>query len=98
MRNKKRFFNNLVTYAMVIIVYLVAQAAMSGDYEGFTMGRLLMKQMVPVCVYVVLAVSLNLVVGISGELSLGHAGFMSVGAFGGIITGAWVVRMSRFVD
>ena len=98
MRNKKRFFNNLVTYAMVIIVYLVAQAAMSGDYEGFTMGRLLMKQMVPVCVYVVLAVSLNLVVGISGELSLGHAGFMSVGAFGGIITGAWVERMSRFVD
>ena len=37
--------------------------------------------MVPLCTYVILAVSLNLVVGILGELSLGHAGFMCVGAF-----------------
>ena len=37
--------------------------------------------LVPLCVYVVLAVSLNLTVGILGELSLGHAGFMCVGAF-----------------
>ena len=37
--------------------------------------------LVPLCMYVILAVSLNLTVGISGELSLGHAGFMCVGAF-----------------
>ena len=37
--------------------------------------------MVPLCIYAILAVSLNLVVGILGELSLGHAGFMCVGAF-----------------
>ena len=37
--------------------------------------------MVPICIYVIMAVSLNLVVGILGELSLGHAGFMCVGAF-----------------
>ena len=37
--------------------------------------------LVPLCVYVILALSLNLVVGILGELSLGHAGFMCVGAF-----------------
>jgi branched-chain amino acid transport system permease protein len=42
-------------------------------------------QLVPICVYVIMALSLNLVVGISGELSLGHAGFMSVGAFTGVI-------------
>jgi branched-chain amino acid transport system permease protein len=42
-------------------------------------------QLVPICVYISLAVSLNLVVGISGELSLGHAGFMAVGAFSGIL-------------
>ena len=36
---------------------------------------------VPLCVYVIAAVSLNLVVGFSGELSLGHAGFMCVGAY-----------------
>ena len=35
----------------------------------------------PLCVYAIMAVSLNLVVGILGELSLGHAGFMCVGAF-----------------
>ncbi len=37
--------------------------------------------LVPICAYVVMAISLNLTVGILGELSLGHAGFMSVGAF-----------------
>ena len=37
--------------------------------------------MVPICTYIILAISLNLVVGILGELSLGHAGFMCVGAF-----------------
>ena len=42
-------------------------------------------QLVPICCYVVMAVSLNLTVGILGELSLGHAGFMSVGAFSGIV-------------
>ena len=43
-------------------------------------------QLVPICAYIVMALSLNLVVGISGELSLGHAGFMSVGAFSGVVT------------
>ncbi len=35
--------------------------------------------LVPLCVYSILAVSLNLTVGILGELSLGQAGFMCVG-------------------
>ena len=48
------------------------------------MTRSLKGQLVPICVYIVLTISLNLTVGISGELSLGHAGFMSVGAFAGI--------------
>ena len=42
--------------------------------------------LVPICCYIVMAISLNLVVGILGDLSLGHAGFMSVGAFTGVIT------------
>ena len=41
--------------------------------------------LVPVCCYIVLAVSLNLLVGVCGELSLGHAGFMGVGAFSGVV-------------
>jgi len=49
------------------------------------LSRAMSGYLIPICVYIVLAVSLNLVVGISGELSLGHAGFMGVGTFGGII-------------
>ena len=45
------------------------------------MTSLLKGLLVPLCVYAILAVSLNLTVGILGELSLGHAGFMCVGAF-----------------
>ena len=87
----KKFRSNLITYAMVIIAYLICQLAISGDIEGFKMTRSLKGQLVPICVYIVMAVSLNLTVGISGELSLGHAGFMSVGAFSGIIVSSWLL-------
>ncbi len=54
------------------------------------MTSLLKGLLVPLCIYVILAVSLNLTVGILGELSLGHAGFMCVGAFtGAFFTKAW---------
>ena len=42
-------------------------------------------QLIPICAYIVMAISLNLTVGVLGELSLGHAGFMSVGAFSGVV-------------
>ena len=81
-KNAKR---NFITYAMVIAAFLLCQLAMSGMIDGFKMSRSLKGQLVPICVYIVMAVSLNLTVGISGELSLGHAGFMSVGAFSGVL-------------
>lgn len=69
--------NNLITYAIVILIYLVAQTmVMTGSMSSLLKGLL-----VPLCVYVIMAISLNLTVGILGELSLGHAGFMCVGAF-----------------
>lgn len=69
----------MITYGIVIAAFLFVQALqMTGNLSSLLKGLL-----VPLCVYVVLAVSLNLVVGISGELSLGHAGFMCVGAFSG---------------
>lgn len=78
MKNKK-LKSNLITYGIVIAAFLIVQALqMTGNLSSLFKGLL-----VPLCVYVVLAVSLNLVVGISGELSLGHAGFMCVGAFSG---------------
>lgn len=49
------------------------------------LSRQLMALIVPICTYVMLAVSLCLVVGFLGELSLGHAGFMSIGAYSGAI-------------
>ena len=84
---KKRAIGGLVTYLMVIAAYLVCQYLLATG--GMT--RSLRGQLVPICVWVVMAVSLNLVVGVSGELSLGHAGFMSVGAFSGIVASGWML-------
>lgn len=84
---KKRAIGSLVTYLMVIAAYLVCQYLLATG--GMT--RSLRGQLVPICVWVVMAVSLNLVVGVSGELSLGHAGFMSVGAFSGIVASGWML-------
>ncbi|MDY3281878.1 branched-chain amino acid ABC transporter permease [Dysosmobacter sp.] len=69
---------NYLTYALVILAYVILQAA-QGALSSSLKGML-----VPICAYVVMAVSLNLTVGVLGELSLGHAGFMSVGAFTGV--------------
>ena len=71
---------NFLTYGFVIAAYVILQL-LSGGLSSSIKGML-----VPICAYVVMAISLNLVVGISGELSLGHAGFMSVGAFMGVTT------------
>jgi branched-chain amino acid transport system permease protein len=67
---------SLVTGAFIIVTILNALGMISSSLQG---------QLVPICCYIIMAVSLNLVVGISGELSLGHAGFMSIGAYTGIV-------------
>ena len=72
---------NLITLAIVIAAYVLMQLLSSAG----VLSRSISGQLVPICVYIVMALSLNLVVGISGELSLGHAGFMSIGAFSGVI-------------
>ena len=79
---RKRLINNSITYAIVIIAFAIIQSINAGG----GLSPALQGQLVPICAYVTMAISLNLVVGISGELSLGHAGFMSVGAFSGIVT------------
>ena len=68
---------NYLTYGVVILAYIILQA-LNGSLSSSLKGML-----VPICAYVVMAVSLNLTVGVLGELSLGHAGFMSMGAFTG---------------
>ena len=72
---------NLVTYAVVIVAFVIMQTLSS---QG-KLGSAVTGYLVPVCCYIVLAVSLNLLVGVCGELSLGHAGFMGIGAFSGVV-------------
>ena len=84
---RRKFIGNLITYGMVVAAFLVCQYLL----QTGGMTRSLRGQLVPICVWVVMAVSLNLVVGVSGELSLGHAGFMSVGAFSGIVASGWML-------
>ena len=83
----KTTVRNLFTYLLVIAAFVICQSMVNAG----AMSRSLRGQLVPICVYVVMAVSLNLTVGISGELSLGHAGFMSVGAFSGIVASTWLL-------
>lgn len=88
---------NLITYAIVIITYVIVQIMLAAG----SVSSLLQGLLVPLCVYVIAAVSLNLVVGISGELSLGHAGFMCVGAYASAFfsncIGDGMPEMLRFV-
>lgn len=73
--------DSIISYGIVIIAFVAVQLMiLTGNISSSLKG-----QLVPICAYVVMAVSLNLTVGILGELSLGHAGFMSVGAFAGIV-------------
>lgn len=72
---------NLACYLIIIIAFAVLYPMQMGGL----LSNSLSGQLIPICAYIVMAISLNLTVGILGELSLGHAGFMSVGAFSGII-------------
>ena len=72
---------NFVTYAVVVAAFVIMQTLSS---QG-KLGSAVTGYLVPVCCYIVLAVSLNLLVGVCGELSLGHAGFMGIGAFSGVV-------------
>lgn len=75
--------NNLITCGITLVFFgvlaiLAALGLLKNQYTGL---------IIPIGIYVILAVSLNLTVGILGELSLGHAGFMCVGAYiGGIFS------------
>lgn len=73
--------NIFLIYGTVIAAYIIIQLLMSAG----AVTSSLRGQLVPICAYIVMAVSLNLTVGVLGELSLGHAGFMSIGAFTGVV-------------
>lgn len=84
LRKNKTARTNMITYLVVAAGFIVMQAMNSAGMLGSSIKGYL----IPICVYISLAVSLNLLVGICGELSLGHAGFMGIGAFSGIVIAA----------
>lgn len=80
----KKRRDSVLAFGIVIAAYIVVQIMSATGNLSYSMKGML----VPICAYIVMAVSLNLTVGILGELSLGHAGFMSVGAFTGVVVTA----------
>lgn len=78
LKKKRSMF---VTYGTVIAIFLVTLILTETGVASRQMQSLL----VPICINVILAVSLNVTVGFLGELTLGHAGFMSVGAYSGCL-------------
>ena len=89
MLKNKNTRTNLITYGVVILAFLVMQGMSAADMLGSSVKGFL----IPICVYISLAVSLNLLVGVCGELSLGHAGFMGLGAFSGVVIAALLKDM-----
>ena len=85
---RNRLIYNIVTFALLIGAFILLQSMIANK----SITRSLKGQLVPICCWVVMAVSLNLVIGISGELSLGHAGFMSVGAYTGAVVSGWLLN------
>ena len=82
MKKKKfNFSGDMLTLICTVAVFCLVGFLL---YTG-KLTRQLSNMLIPISVYIVLAVSLNLVVGLLGELSLGHAGFMSVGLFSGCL-------------
>ena len=68
---------------MVLVLFIVCGILSSAGILGSKLSGLL----IPIGIYIILSISLNLTVGILGELSLGHAGFMCVGAYvGGVFS------------
>ena len=80
LKNKKTR-RDFVTYGLVVLAFVVVSLMQANHM----IPRMIVGQLVPICAYIVMAISLNLVVGVAGDLSLGHAGFMSVGAYTGIV-------------
>lgn len=72
---------SFMTYGLLAIVFIAVQILL----ETGSLTRMIQGLLVPLCVYSMLAVSLNLTVGILGELSLGQAGFMCIGAYSGAL-------------
>ncbi len=87
LKNLNKFtLTNIKSYGLIIVAFAILFPLQSAGVISNSISG----QLVPICTYIVMAISLTLTVGFLGELSLGHAGFMSVGAFTGVIAVACI--------
>ncbi len=88
---KKSTLTTVITVFGIIVMYFIMNGLSVSGNLSYKMNGML----VTICVWSIMAVSLNLVVGVLGELSLGHAGFMYIGAFTGSI---FTQIMAKYID
>lgn len=79
--NKSSWLGNGVKLLLILVIYGCVMVVIDGQL----VGRQMLSLIVPICINIILAVSLNLATGFLGELTLGHAGFMSIGAYTGAL-------------
>ena len=66
----KQTRHDFVTYGLVILAFIVVSFMRANGM----IPRMIVGQLVPICAYVVMAISLKPGGGVAGDLSLGHAG------------------------
>lgn len=89
MKTKKQIIKQGITYIMLALAFIIVTVMVKTG----AMSRHMTSMLVPICINIILAVSLNLVIGFLGELSLGHAGFMSVGAYVGCLFSIYMEKI-----
>lgn len=72
---------NLCITLSLILFYIALEVLVGNNI----LNRQAKNLIIPICINIILAVSLNLTTGFLGELSLGHAGFMAIGAYAGAL-------------
>ena len=77
----KKVKNDLLVFAACVALYI----ALEGLIAVGVINPYWERNIVYVCINIILAASLNLINGITGQFSIGHAGFMALGAYVGAI-------------
>ena len=72
----------IVMIASIFVTFLVLNTLIE---SGF-IGRYYSSILILICVFIIMAVSLNVATGFLGQLVLGHAGFMAIGAYAAALT------------
>lgn len=72
----KTSFRYIVNTVVLAVLFLALNSFVNSGTSVYYA-----KQLMPIGIYIIMAVSLNLTCGFLGQLPLGHAGFMAVGAY-----------------